>query len=139
MCAGLYVILDSICVGIGRRTPKQESYSALWNTFTANADNFSIFPCNHLVGLPGITTRKLHRPGKEPKSFPEGICRKKQGRQKERKEGREALVHVNKRQAAYEKKTGITRAIMGKQRQPCFQRALLRDQVLLCHSRIEIM
>ncbi|KAK1131651.1 hypothetical protein K0M31_017941 [Melipona bicolor] len=77
----------------------------------ANADNFSIFPCNHLVGLPGITTSKLHRPGKQSKSLAEGICRKKQGRRKERMA---VLVHVNKRQAAYEKKTGITRAIMGK-------------------------
>ncbi|KAK9299742.1 hypothetical protein QLX08_007314 [Tetragonisca angustula] len=40
-----------------------------------------------------------------------------------------ALVHVNKRQAAYEKKTGITRGYYGKVKAPCFQQALLRDQV----------
>ncbi|KOX73824.1 hypothetical protein WN51_13902 [Melipona quadrifasciata] len=66
---------------------------------------------NDAEGLPGITTSKLHRPGKESKSLAEGICRKKQGRRKERMA---VLVHVNKRQAAYEKKTGITLAIMGK-------------------------
>lgn len=45
------------------------------------------------------------------KSFTKGFAERNKVKKKAKETG---LVHVNKRQAAYKKKTGITRAVMAK-------------------------